>query len=126
ELGADLLLQQSQRAGRALFLDRELAALAAQLGEAFACFRKALLGFAARPFRGERALAGELGRPRRLLRVRRRPAQVLLRRLQPDTRVALLRDERAETFLFIGDAPLRRADLLAERVADADRRTAAL
>jgi len=40
--------------------------------------------------------------------------------------VQLLSDERAETFVFIGDPPLSRADLLAECVAHADRGAAAL
>src|SRR5207247_6835514 len=53
-------------------------------------------------------------------------SEVLLRRFEAATRVALLGDEGAETFLFIGDAPLRRADLLAERIADPNRRAAAL
>jgi len=47
ELGADLLLEQAQRTGRALLLDRELRSLATQLGETLARLGEPLLGLAA-------------------------------------------------------------------------------
>src|SRR6266851_5360920 len=73
-----------------------------------------------------RSFASELRGTCCFPRVGRGAPQILLRRLEPRTRVALLRHERAQTLLFICDTPLRRADLLAERVAHADRRAPAL
>ena len=50
----------------------------------------------------------------------------MLRRLEATASVALLRDECMQTRLLFGDAPLGGTDLLAQRVADADRRAASL
>src|SRR5207237_10807294 len=106
--------------------DRELAALATQPGVPLARCREALFGFPARSFRGESALPRELGRARGFLCVGRGSSEIVLRRLEATTGVALLRDERTQTRLLFGDAPLGGPDLLAQRVADAARRAASL
>src|SRR2546428_179630 len=88
--------------------------------------RKTLLRLAARPFRGERALASELRRTTRVARVRRRLPRRRLGGLEPRACVTLLRGESAKALFLVGEAPLGRADLLVERVAKAHVRCAAL
>src|SRR5439155_819020 len=85
-----------------------------------------LLGLAPRALRGERTLPRELGRARGFLRLSRRSSEFVLRGLEATTRIPLLRDERTKARLLFGDAPFRGTDLLAERVAHADRGAAAL
>src|SRR5438105_4884050 len=126
EFRAHLLLEQSQRTGGALLLNGGLAPLPAELGEPLARLCQTLLGLAPRALRGERTLPRELGRARGFLRLSRRSSEFVLRGLEATTRIPLLRDERTKARLLFGDAPFRGTDLLAERVAHADRGAAAL
>src|SRR5207247_2001174 len=116
-LNCSAMVAASPSAGLALLLDREFAALAAQLRETFPCFGEPLLGLTARTFRGKGTLARELGGSLGLPCVRGGAPEVGLCRVQTCSRFALLRCEGAEAVLIVGDALLGRAYLLVERVA---------